>query len=350
MIDFTKTEIEQLVIHRVGNKQREENNLISETLTSVNAELEELLINYFGKSFLDKSEIHHFVNDIDISYNEMNGISKDIFDDPGNFYNKSVLIIKHLYEQSNHPHIKSGDVFICEFSGVDFHTHQNVAAIGIFKSENKDSFLKLTDDEKQIMLDKQEGINVKKLDKGAIILNVEEEDGFRVLTVDNNNYDAEYWTGHFLNIDYIHDNNFETKNYLNLCKDFSTEVIAENAGKKEQIDFLNQTVKYFDNNEEMNVKDFADSMFENEDTVQAFNSFKDRYEEENGVEFSDTFELSKNVFKKEKRSFKNYIKLDTNIQIKLDFNNPDSSDKFVEKGYDEEKEMYFYKVYFNKEV
>ncbi|MBT7242942.1 MAG: nucleoid-associated protein, partial [Flavobacteriaceae bacterium] len=41
--------------------------------------------------------------------------------------------------------------------------------------------------------------------------------------------------------------------------------------------------------------------------------------------------------------------LDTNIQIKLDFINSDSADKFVEKGWDEEKQMYYYLVYFNKE-
>ena len=34
------------------------------------------------------------------------------------------------------------------------------------------------------------------------------------------------------------------------------------------------------------------------------------------------------------------------IQIKLDFINSDSADKFVEKGWDEEKQMYYYLVYF----
>ena len=48
-------------------------------------------------------------------------------------------------------------------------------------------------------------------------------------------------------------------------------------------------------------------------------------------------------------SLKNTIQLDTNIQIKLDFINPESAEKFVEKGWDEEKQMYYYLVYFNKE-
>ena len=49
------------------------------------------------------------------------------------------------------------------------------------------------------------------------------------------------------------------------------------------------------------------------------------------------------------KKIKNIINLDTNIQIKLDFINSHSADKFVEKGWDEEKQMYYYLVYFNKE-
>lgn len=33
----------------------------------------------------------------------------------------------------------------------------------------------------------------------------------------------------------------------------------------------------------------------------------------------------------------------------MDFINPESAEKFVEKGWDEEKQMYYYLVYFNKE-
>ena len=52
---------------------------------------------------------------------------------------------------------------------------------------------------------------------------------------------------------------------------------------------------------------------------------------------------------KTREKIKNVINLDTNIQIKLDFINSESADKFVEKGWDEEKQMYYYLVYFNKE-
>jgi hypothetical protein len=37
------------------------------------------------------------------------------------------------------------------------------------------------------------------------------------------------------------------------------------------------------------------------------------------------------------------------MQIKLDFINSDSAEKYLEKGWDEEKQMFYYLVYFNKE-
>ncbi len=61
------------------------------------------------------------------------------------------------------------------------------------------------------------------------------------------------------------------------------------------------------------------------------------------------FPISEAVVKKQKRAFKTEIKLDTNIQIKIDIDAPDAAEEYLEKGYDEEKKMKYYKVYFNEE-
>jgi len=349
MIDFTDAQIEQMVVHRVGNKHREESNVVSTELIHIDNELKELLLTYFGKSFVKHTETYHFVHDIELSYNEINGVSAKIFADTDSFLINSVHILNHLFEQSNHPHIKSGDVFICEFSNVTYNDDY-VQAIGVFKSESKDAFIKLKEENGNIIVDKEAGISIKKLDKGCVIINSEKDDGYRVLSVDNNRYDTEYWKINFLNIDLIHDDNFNTQSYMDLCKTFASEVVAENVGKKGQVDFLNETVKYFEKNEIIDTEEFADTLFGGDDTKDAFNQFKTEYEDANDFTFSDNFEISEIVYKKEKRKFKNSIKLDTNIEIKLDFNNTESTEKFIEKGYDEEKEMHFYKVFFNTEV
>ena len=63
----------------------------------------------------------------------------------------------------------------------------------------------------------------------------------------------------------------------------------------------------------------------------------------------NNFPISNTAVTASRKKLKNTIELDTNIQIKMDFINPESAEKFVEKGWDEEKQMYYYLVYFNKE-
>ncbi len=61
------------------------------------------------------------------------------------------------------------------------------------------------------------------------------------------------------------------------------------------------------------------------------------------------FNISNKAVSDARKKIKSVIELDTNIKIKLDFINPESASKFIEKGWDEEKQMYYYLVYFNKE-
>ena len=67
------------------------------------------------------------------------------------------------------------------------------------------------------------------------------------------------------------------------------------------------------------------------------------------IEDLTSFPIANTAVSAARKKIKNVIQLDTNIQIKMDFINPESAEKFVEKGWDEEKQMYYYLVYFNKE-
>ena len=80
-----------------------------------------------------------------------------------------------------------------------------------------------------------------------------------------------------------------------------------------------------------------------------FEDYKKQYETLNDVLIRNDFSVSPIVLKKQRSKIKTEIKLDTNIQIKLDVDAPDAASEYVEKGYDEEKKMQFYKVYFNEE-
>jgi len=122
-------------------------------------------------------------------------------------------------------------------------------------------------------------------------------------------------------------------------------------GKQEQAEFLSTTVGYFSENDTVNPKEFEASVFSKNDTIrQAFVAYKELFEDKKQIDFWDEFEVSNAVFESQKRKINNDIKLDTHIQIKLDLEKPESSKQYLEKGFDEEKQMHFYKVYFNNEL
>ena len=80
-----------------------------------------------------------------------------------------------------------------------------------------------------------------------------------------------------------------------------------------------------------------------------FDDYKKDFEDDNDVLIRNQFDMSEAVLNKEKKKIKTDIKLDTHIQIKLDIDAPDASTEYLERGYDEDKKMHYYKVFFNTE-
>ena len=349
MLEFGAVEIDQLIVHRVGNKNQDLSCFLSTECLPLDEELHRDLSKYFFKPFVNTTETYRFTHTVDLAYHPVKGLAEKVFANENIFIQASQKLVEHLYDQSNHPHIKLGDVFVVLFRDllVDERLRRG---IGIFKSENKESFLKLQEGDDKLALNMISGININKLDKGCLILDTDEEPRFQVLSVDQNSYDADYWKHDFLGIEFIEDKHFSTKNYIDMCKGFADEVIKPHATKKAEVDFLNATVKFFNENDSIDKHQFEDDVFDNVEQKEAFTNYKRHFEMEREMQFEDSFDISKPILQKEKRKIKNYIRLDTNIQIKLDFNNPESSQHFIEEGYDEERGMRFYKVFFNKEL
>jgi hypothetical protein len=135
-----------------------------------------------------------------------------------------------------------------------------------------------------------------------------------------------------------------------MCKEFSEDIIKEELGIQEKNTFLARAVDFFKTNELVNIDDFMENIFEEDEAQKSkFDDYKKQYETLNDVLVRNQFTVSEAVFKKQKQKIKTEIKLDTNIVIKLDIDAPEASSEYLEKGFDEEKKMMFYKVYFNEE-
>jgi len=348
MIKRTRAEITKCIIHKVGNKYNSGQNSFSEATIRFDEDSYNLMLPFLLKPFANLSQSFRFSHHADIRLNEMNNYASNVFKDEESFIENSKNIVNHLYEQSNSAQIKKGDVIIVLIEGIEY---QDVLteAIGVFKIENKVDFFQtyLEDDSFDVAV--QQGISTKRIDKGCLILNTTDAEGTVVLSVDNNQYDAQYWIKNFLSVKYADDRNQHTQSYLEMCKEFSEEIIKPEFGKQEQSQFLANTVDFFKENESVDYHAFKEELFEEDKQKEMFEDYKKHFETLNDVLIRNNFEVSDVVLKKEKKKMKSIIKLDTNIEIKLDVDAPDAASEYLERGYDEEKKMKYYKVYFNEE-
>jgi len=349
MINLYNAQIESLSIHRVGNKSRNENIFLSGAPFELNDEIAPLIKEYFLKSFREKEENYYqFTHETDLEFNELYNYANQIFDAPESVHEVSKKITTLLFEQSSHPHIKSGEVYVVYFENMLL-DNEKVSAIGIFKSELKHDFLQFQEKGSLLEMVIQQGINLQKMDKGALIFNKNRAEGYKILSVDSNRYDTKYWLENFLGVDVLADENFYTKKYLKFCQNFAKDVVLPAEDKKEEVMFMNRSVDYFAKNDSFEENNFLSSVIDNPDLIPEFKNYKQEKAPKYKIEDLTEFSIANAAVTSARKSIKNTINLDTNIQIKLDFINPESAQKFVEKGWDEEKQMYYYLVYFNKE-
>lgn len=350
MINLFNTTIESISIHKVGNKSRNEKPFLSVQPQHLTDEITPLLKEYFFKPFRDAEENYfHFEHDVHLDYHDMYNWAKEIFTQPLNAHKYSEKIAYHLYDQSNHPHIKSGEVAVLYITGITIDNNPT-EAIGIFKSEVKSDFIQFKEKENLLQMILQQGASLSKLDKGCLIFNYKKEDGYKILSIDQNRYDARYWLEHFLSVDAYHDENFITKKYLKFCQDFAKDVVLPAEDKKEEVMFVNRVVNHFAKHDEFEEDKFLNEVLDNPDLLPEFKSYKAEKAQKYSIEDLTSFPIANAAVTDARKKIKNVINLDTNIQIKMDFINPESAEKFIEKGWDEEKHMYYYLCYFNKEL
>ena len=344
MIHYSNSKLGKLIVHKLGNKNGEEGTIYSETTLNMESEfLQELLLTFFVSSFKNES-FYKFKDTETPELNKIYTSATKIFDDETTFIEQSKIIAGHLYENSNHPKIKGGEFYAviirdCMFEDEIFD------AVGIFKTEKKDTYIKVQEKNQNFEIQHETGININKLDKGCLIYNTERQNGYIISIVDNINKSkgANFWKDNFLNVKRREDNHFYTEEYLNLCKTF-VDKEKKNLEKDEQIELKNKTLEYFNENENFNADDFAEEVISNPETKEAFKEYKQDYEEKNEVNMSDDFDISEDAVKGAKRKFKSVIKLDKNFHIYVH-----GKQDFIKKGFDHDKNKNFYTLFYDDE-
>ncbi len=349
MIDSSRINIESLVVHKIGSKSLGEEPQFSKNPFRLQDEegINAVLKTYFFSSF-KKEEYFNFIGAEQDAAGLVFQKASEIFDNPESLHQASMDIGAFLYEQSNHPNIRPGELYVAVFRDcvVD---GEVVDGLGIFKSETKETFLKVFLKEQNFELGVQEGINIKKLDKGCIIFNTEREFGYKVLVVDNINKkdEAQFWVKDFLALQPREDSYYFTQNYMDVCKGFVKDVYnsENNVEKTEQFDFMNRSLDFFENKRSFAQDDFEREVIRYPDVSEAFADYKTQFEEDYGVPLTEEFDISKNAVKNEKKYFKSVLKLDKNFHVYVH-----GRREFIEKGFDGERGLHYYKLFFEYET
>lgn len=335
----------QIALHKVGNKSNDEGYFMSDSLLQPEEEIRELLQSYFLSSFKFDT-LYEFYHETQLSLNEVYTYAQAIFANPENLHEQSVAIAKHLYQQSNHPKIKGGELYVSYFPDYTFQG-ESVVALGIFKSENKDVFLKVYPKNENFSIEKQEGVNINKLDKGCLIIKRAGEEALTVAVVDNLNKstEAQYWLDDFLRVQQQQNEYFHTAQTMSMYKNFVMQDLPQafDVSKADQADLLNRSVQYFKENDAFNMQDFEQEVIAQPDIIDRFAKYKGEFEQQYEVQVENEFDISQSAFKKQARNFKSVIKLDKNFHIYIH-----GDRNKIEQGIDEEGRKY-YKIFYEVE-
>jgi hypothetical protein len=347
MLDFSEVDMSALAVHSVGNKVREENLKISKGKLEIeDLHTQQLVLKYFLSPF-DGIEFFNLSHPDGLEQNQVFSFAKKIFSNEAEFYIQSIELAKHLYESTVHPKIKAGELYVCLLRACSL-DGAAVDAIGLFKSENKETFLKIDGQNDNYTIDHEDGININKLDKGCIIFNVEEEQGYKVCIVDSHGRsEGQSWKEDFLKVKSCNDNYHHTQNFLTLTKDFVTGRLGEEfqVTKADQANYLNRSVDYFKKKEQFDENEFATVIFDDKNVINSFRKYKEDFQQEKDFELTDDFSISSDAVKSQSRVFKSVIKLDKNFHIYIHGNK-----NLIEQGYDEVTGKKFYKIFFDKEL
>lgn len=348
---FSEAHLTGVVHHRIGEQESEHITILAKSPLRFGegSPVPNLLMLHLLSAFKEDA-IFAFSHPKDVADNPIYQSVKAIFEDPKNLYAESVKIAERMYEFTGEKRGIHGDLFVATFDQISLGA-ETVRAVGIFKSERKESYLKLVpeDNQDQFALSAEQGISIKKLDKGLLVMDTDQENGYICTFLDKTGKadEAICFMEQFLEVEQRREHYFFTDNYLDVCRGFVEHVYNDEneVPRTEQIDMLNKSIAFFKENTMFNEDRYKDQvMGGNTSVISAFDQYKANYEAETGLALEQEFKVAQSAVKKQSRAFKSVIKLDKNFHVYVHGNR-----NFIENGYDNNKSMHFYKLYYDKE-
>ncbi|MDR1169898.1 MAG: nucleoid-associated protein [Prevotellaceae bacterium] len=330
--------IDSLVLHLVGNRVNDELLTLSKSPANIDDEITSILSSFFITPF--KTDKYFNFNHPDgFENNEVFKAVALIFNNPDNLYESSVKLAERLFDITDNSKTRGGEFYAVYFNECTV-DGEETEAVGLFKSESRETFLKIYPTSDNFILEKEEGISLRKIDKGCMIFNLEKDRGFLISIADIRSGDEKYWCEDFLQIRLFDNNYTKTQSAMKVCKNFVSEKLPEefDVSKADQIDILNRSMDYFKSHEVFDKPEFEQEVLRQPEVIESFRGF----DQADDIPMDMTFEIDTDAVKKQSKIFKSVLKLDKNFHIYI---HGDRS--MIERGEDEGKK--YYRIFYENE-
>lgn len=334
MLEVMDSKLAQYVVHHVSETLVLGDEAFTQPEFMLEAAFTQLAFNK-----VDYEQQHEFFHETDIGLNEVFTYANEIFDSENNFLKQTKHIAAHLQSVSQRSNIKSGDLFIGLFENCLWGSECK-KVIAIVKIDEKEMFLDVKNEQDKMFVNGIDGINVKKINNVAIIMDMGPDVAPAVFIKTKKKDDIVYWQERFLKIKVSDEQYHNTNLALTECRKIINK--EEAFTNTEKLGLLNKTLEYFKIEKEFQVDDYIETVFEGADSTP-----KDLII--NSVTPYETV-ISKSAIEKAEKSYKRKIKLDSNIEIQVNVRDIDEIDELIEVGYDEATNRKFYKIYFQEEI
>ncbi len=340
------TQIAAIAVHRVGNAVDDEGGLmISSGTPDMDDATREAMMCFLFSSF-KYDEYYHFYAEDGMS----NGVQLSVSSILGSdelLYPQSVLLAKSLYAKCRSEKIPKGEFYVVKFRNCAYQG-QLVDAVGLFKAEKKEVFMSVHAEGDSLQVQAQEGSLINKIDKGCLVLDTQATNGYVVAAFDNGKGEnGLYWIDEFLGLRQMENEFFQTQKTIELCNDFVRNVLPEKfegVTKDQQAVLLNRSVEFFKENEDFSLEDYVGDVLQNEQAGQELKAFKAESERIGHYQLESDFKISDTALKKQAKILKSVIKLDKNFHVYVH-----GKRDFIVRGFDNDKQMQFYQLFFNEE-
>lgn len=336
--------IEQMVAHHVGNKTTGDGVGFGLNLIPLE-DIESDIIALIQKSF-DLGDFYHFYFESTVDLNPVYSFVKAIFHNHQEFLQQSKHIAKILYECSTHPKIKSGELSVylikdCQIEG------GSCDAIAIIKSETPQQLLQFNRSKDGVTAVKASGMSLSKIEKGCIVFNRFEADGYQIAIIDNTktSTESQYWKDGFLHVRSYNGPQHQTSNLVTLCDEFINTKLVDNdkISKVQKAMISARSKQVLHANDVLTIKEYEDEVFQDFVLATQFGRFVEERGMTDQIQKDGVIKIDKSAIKKSKTKV-DTIKLDKNFDLRI----YGGEDRIIQ-GYDSNAGMKFYTLYYEEE-